>query len=282
VDEKFVNDLDFSSIKKLNATFVTEELNQREADIIYEITFRGNPIYIYLLLELQSTVDRFMADRMLEYVRAFSREYCRTQKTGSFPAVFPVVLYNGDQNWDAPTQFGDLVMHSPIPTRYVPQFSYCLIEINRIPKRKLLRIRNALAAIFFVESSGREEIGRSIELLIQFIRKDLPAIYPRFLTWFFEVQDIKLTAKMAKKLRSEMEVTEMLRTKILAERESFFQEGVVFEKQHILIDLMTSKFGVSEKTGKKIKAVKNADKLDRALRIILTADSCEEVLKCLA
>ena len=85
----------------------------------------------------------------------------------------------------------------------------------------------------------------------------------------------------------------MLRTKILAERQSFFQDGVekgieqgieqgmMLEKHGVLIDLMAIKFGASEKAERKVKSAKNADKLDKALRKILTSESREDVLKCL-
>jgi len=225
VDEEFVQDLDFSTLRTEDTQHVTAGLRKRASDLIYEISFRGKPMYIYLLLELQSAVDRFMADRLLEYVRAFSRIYCKTRKTNVFPPVFPVVLYNGDKSWTAPTQFSDLVAPSPIPSRYVPQFSYFLIEINKIPKRKLLSVRNALSAIFYVESSSREDIGKSLDTLIQFIRDDLPAVYPKFLTWFFDVQELKVTPEMAEKLTNGLEVHEMLRTRVLAERKAFLEEG---------------------------------------------------------
>jgi hypothetical protein len=110
-------------------------------------------------------------------------------------------------------------------------------------------------------------------------------IHPKFLTWFFEVQDVKLTPAMTEKLKSKLEVNEMLRTKILAERKTFFQDGIeqgiLQDKQGVLIDLMSIKFGSSEKTVKKVKSISNAAKLDKALQKILSAENKDDVLKCL-
>ena len=64
VKERFVQGLDFSSIKKLNTSFVSEEFKKRESDVIYEIKSHGKTNYIYLLIEFQSTVDHFMALRI--------------------------------------------------------------------------------------------------------------------------------------------------------------------------------------------------------------------------
>jgi hypothetical protein len=110
-------------------------------------------------------------------------------------------------------------------------------------------------------------------------------IHPKFLTWFFEVQDVKLTPAMTEKLKSKLEVNEMLRTKILAERKTFFQDGIeqgiLQDKQGVLIDLMSIKFGSSEKTVKKVKSILNAAKLDKALQKILSTENKDDVLKCL-
>jgi predicted transposase/invertase (TIGR01784 family) len=51
VDEKFVHELDFSTIKKLNTHFVTGKFRKYEADIIFQIQFQKKPVYIYILLE---------------------------------------------------------------------------------------------------------------------------------------------------------------------------------------------------------------------------------------
>ena len=61
VDEDFVKELDYSTLERLDKSFVTDEFADKESDLIYKVNFKGEEIYIYLLLEFQSTVDRFMA-----------------------------------------------------------------------------------------------------------------------------------------------------------------------------------------------------------------------------
>jgi predicted transposase/invertase (TIGR01784 family) len=233
VDEQFVHDLDFSSLTKLNPTFTTDEFIKREADIVYEILYKEKPIYIYLLLELQSSVDQFMVERMLQYVCAFSREYCKTRKVIQFPPVFPLVLYNGNRKWDAAVQFQKLVSSSPLPSKYIPHFGYALVAINEIPKRKLFKLHNTLSALFYIESSKREEIDKHIGSLIDFIHNDLPAIYPKFLTWFFRVQEIELSPEQMKQVRSKSEVQKMLRTTIL--EACYIYERVLIKKSCTLL-----------------------------------------------
>lgn len=63
VDEKFADELDFSRMELQNTSFVNEEHKRSEADMIWKVNFKGNDVYIYLLIEFQSTVDKYMALR---------------------------------------------------------------------------------------------------------------------------------------------------------------------------------------------------------------------------
>jgi len=68
VKERFVKGVDFSTLKELKNKYVTDENKYRENDIIYEIKIKNETLYFYILLEFQSTVDKFMPVRMLRYI----------------------------------------------------------------------------------------------------------------------------------------------------------------------------------------------------------------------
>ncbi|SEP97118.1 Putative transposase, YhgA-like, partial [Ectothiorhodospira magna] len=61
VKEAWVEQLDFTSLEKVSGSYVTDELRDREDDIIWRIRWGKDWLYVYLLLEFQSSVDRFMA-----------------------------------------------------------------------------------------------------------------------------------------------------------------------------------------------------------------------------
>ena len=96
VKEDFVQEIDFSTLRRINASYVSEELLERQADIIWEVSIREKPAYFYILIEFQSTVYRYMALRVLTYILLFYQDLVRSKKTlqGSLPAVFPIVLYS--------------------------------------------------------------------------------------------------------------------------------------------------------------------------------------------
>jgi predicted transposase/invertase (TIGR01784 family) len=176
VHEKFVDDLDFSSLKKLNTKFVPVSERSRHADVIYEVKSHGQTAYIYLFLEFQSTVDRFMALRMARYLFEFYQEQQLLSKSELLNPPFPILIYNGNKKWDAPESFGELFHASSLPKKYLPEFRYFKIAINEIPKRELVKIRNAAAAVFYVENSTVADIARNrkelVSLLAAVLKKD--------------------------------------------------------------------------------------------------------------
>jgi hypothetical protein len=89
VKEEFVEDLDLSSLRRVDTSFVTEDFREKESDIIYTVKFLDQDLYIFLLLEFQSTVDKTMPIRFVRYITELYESYQGTNASGKFPAVFP-------------------------------------------------------------------------------------------------------------------------------------------------------------------------------------------------
>lgn len=79
VREDWVGQLDFSTLERVPATFVSDKRHKRESDVIWRLRWRGGDrwLYVYLLLEFQSTVDPFMAVRVMTYVGLLYQELIR-------------------------------------------------------------------------------------------------------------------------------------------------------------------------------------------------------------
>ncbi|HMA63837.1 MAG TPA: Rpn family recombination-promoting nuclease/putative transposase, partial [Chitinispirillaceae bacterium] len=154
VNRPFVKDLDFTKIKKLNTKFVSERGNQRKADIVFEVKYKGCSAFIYLFLEFQSTIDWFMALRMARYQCEFYQDIQKQRNEKFLSPSFPILIYNGDTKWSAPESLSELFHKSKIPSQYLPEFRYFKIAINEIPKRNLVKIRNAVSTIFYIENSS--------------------------------------------------------------------------------------------------------------------------------
>jgi predicted transposase YdaD len=63
VKEDWVDRVDFSTLEKVSGSYITDDLREREDDVVWRVRFADEWLYVYLLLEFQSTVDRTTATR---------------------------------------------------------------------------------------------------------------------------------------------------------------------------------------------------------------------------
>jgi len=69
---RFKNTATIESYSNSSCNFVTfKKYEKRESDVIYKIQLRGQTAYIVILIEFQSSVDKFMALRILRYISSF-------------------------------------------------------------------------------------------------------------------------------------------------------------------------------------------------------------------
>jgi predicted transposase/invertase (TIGR01784 family) len=230
VHEDFVKKLDFSSLKKLNTKFIPVSEKSRHADVVYEVTSRGQSAYIYLFLEFQSTVDRFMALRMARYLFEFYQEIQLLSKKPLLNPPFPILIYNGEEPWNAPTRFSELLHPSSIPRKYMPEFTYFKIAINEIPKRDLVKIRNAVAAIFYAESCTPDDIARNrmelVSLLKTVLKTEGIQIVREIVNRIHTTNKFIGNAPVIKTLHDLTEVSSMWENAVKKHEEKFFEKGI--------------------------------------------------------
>ena len=112
--------MDFSTLKNHSGNYITPLFEEKFEDVVWsvDITWEGVPqqVYLYILLEFQSRVDRIMPIRMMHYVACFYDHLLKTRVTtpgGGLPPVFPIVLYKGSQRWTAEQDVYEMVQPEP-------------------------------------------------------------------------------------------------------------------------------------------------------------------------
>ena len=137
--------LDLSTLEKLSAEFVSDDFRQRRGDGLWRVRFHDDTwLYLVAHLEFQSTVDRYMALRMLLYTGLLYQDRVRREElgpNGELPPVLPVVLYNGPSRWTAAEDVAELIaLAGEALACYIPSGSR---RMPRSPVRKMLRIAPA-------------------------------------------------------------------------------------------------------------------------------------------
>lgn len=230
VDAPWVAQLDFNSCEKLNKSFISKEYEKRESNLIYKIRWRDQTAYIILLLEFQSTVQRFMAVRIWRYLAEFYTDWIETHSIGrheKLPPVFPIMLYNGDEKWTAPDNLADLIENNELLGNFALHFKYLKIVENEFSSENLLKIGNIVSTLFLAETQyDYEQLTQ--ELLRLFKQEDRAAI-SLFINWFKQLSlrnriDPRDYQQYEQLYRDEQEVG-MLITALRKERETLYQQG---------------------------------------------------------
>ena len=72
VDEPWVKDIEWSTLRLEASQHVSSSLEQRRNDLVWRMSLKGGrSLFVYLMMEFQSTVDWHMAVRLLTYLGLF-------------------------------------------------------------------------------------------------------------------------------------------------------------------------------------------------------------------
>lgn len=138
VQPEWLDSIDFNTLEPYKASFATDDLRQRHDDCIWRLKFQDTWLYLYLLLEFQSSDDHFMANRVMTYMGLLYQDIIRSQslkKSDKLPPVLPIVIYNGAPDWSGPTEMATLIdpVHPAMRT-FTPQLRYFLLQEKTTPK----------------------------------------------------------------------------------------------------------------------------------------------------
>ncbi|MEU4314978.1 Rpn family recombination-promoting nuclease/putative transposase [Nocardia sp. NPDC024068] len=147
--------IDWPALQLHPGSYVHPDLRNRFSDLLFRTRLDGHPAYIYVLMEHQSSSDRFMAFRMLEYMVAIWRQHLahhdhehrsqRARKTTTLPAIIPLVVHNTAEGspWSPshPTELADLIDLDPAAREalgpHLPRLRFLLDDVAALDPRTL-------------------------------------------------------------------------------------------------------------------------------------------------
>ena len=169
IEADWVNDIDENDLDLIDKTFIDADFRQKESDVIYKLKFKGREIIFYVLLELQSSVDFTMPFRLLRYITALlKREFRSTAKNVReakgyrLPAVVPIVLYNGADNWTAVRRFKEDVNGYEQFGEYIIDFKYLLFDLKREPEEAVLSGNQVIDMAFALDRVKKNNVGETL------------------------------------------------------------------------------------------------------------------------
>ena len=187
VPDEWLHSLDYTTLEKVPGSYVSDDFRNRADDIVWRVKVGGDWVYLYLLIEFQSSVDKYMALRMMVYVGLLYQDLIKRGDVladGRLPPILPIVLYNGSARWTAATDVLELI--PPVPglvEQFKPQLKYLLIDENAYPDAELASLKNLVAAVFRIEHPATPESIRALLSHLNEWLSDRPDLRRMFALW---------------------------------------------------------------------------------------------------
>lgn len=230
VHEDWVKELDFDSCETLDKSFVADHYKETISDLIYRIKLKRTEIFIIVLMEFKSEVERFTSVALANYVGNFYMDYVASHKQlKKLPPVFPILLYSGPRKWTAPESLNELVEGAEHLGEYGMRFKYFKIAANAFSKARLLKLKNLVATLFLAEAHYEQAlIKKGLQDLFKH-ESDKTAISLLF-NWFIQMRKHgRIPPGAAEALEqvyeSSKEAKQMLEVALQKERKGYFNDG---------------------------------------------------------
>jgi predicted transposase/invertase (TIGR01784 family) len=164
IAEPWVTNISADDIERVDKSFITQEYSHIDSDLIYKLKIGGSDVYFYVLLELQSQVDFTMPYRLLRYMVELLTDIfknadkdIRERKDFRLPAIVPIVLYNGYDNWTVVKTFREYTKDYEKFGNNIIDFQYLLFNLKQKDEKTILPVENVLDAFFSLDKRRLEK-----------------------------------------------------------------------------------------------------------------------------
>ena len=171
---EWVDAIDFSTLRKLPAEYVSDELHKRLGDTVWAVRLRDGRS-VLAMLEFQSRTDPMMALRILVYTSLLYQELVRNDAPvldarRRLPVVLPVVLYNGTTPWRAAQEFAELVQPvEPALESFRPAQRYQVLDEHHVAEEDLPGANLVTAVIRLERIESPSDLVRAVDLLREWL-----------------------------------------------------------------------------------------------------------------
>ena len=151
--------LEVSDLSLCDTRMLEKDYEGREADLIYKAHLPGDrDAFIFILQELQSTVDYTMIFRVLMYVvNTLLKHFLNTPKNERekagfrLPAMVPIIFYNGQESWTAVKSLKEYQNCGDLFGDHVLNLKYYLIDLSKLEEKYILSTNTVLDNIMYCD-----------------------------------------------------------------------------------------------------------------------------------
>ncbi|MCG9129794.1 Rpn family recombination-promoting nuclease/putative transposase [Candidatus Poribacteria bacterium] len=310
VANDLVEYIDFEQLVELNRSFISDALREQESDMVfcvpYQTAANKDDLYIYILLEHQSTVDPIMPFRVLFYMCQIWDAQRRELESGNIPRqewrlqpILPIVFYTGKSKWQNHFSLKNLIDLPDSLYRFVPQYDTLFLDVKETTEEDLTKTNHSLGLLLTVlknEDSDKPELINVLQRVLPFLeRLDLvqhrnALIYLSHLILFRRppherdelMEIIQVYTKDEEVENMVLSTAEMLEKRGIEQgREEGIEQGReegISTMQTSILELLKHQFGILPDTViNQIKEIQNLQQLDIIFKQALNAGTLNDI-----
>ncbi len=170
-DSKIVKNIDFQSLTIANTSYITADLEEYFADIVWECQYGTNktPIKAAFIFEHKSYVPKYPHLQLMRYMLEFWQD-CEKNKQPLTPLI-PIIVYHNkkDKHWKYKpfSAYFKGIDSSLLP--YIPSFDYQLTDLTTMSPEEILAMQTGLLhnALLTLQFGSKEKyVLENLETLI--------------------------------------------------------------------------------------------------------------------
>ena len=162
-----VKHLNLDTLQLQPGTFIDPALRRSETDVLFKARHAcGESVFLYVLVEHQSTVDHWLRLRLLRYHdRIWDQERNQRPHALTISPIVSVVLHHGPREWSPSNKFEDLYndMVGNLPGSC--RFSHILVELHGMRLEDAQGNAYSRAMEMLLSDHLRQQAERLVQLL---------------------------------------------------------------------------------------------------------------------
>ncbi len=216
--------IDYKTLKLVNKSFISEELKETFADMIFECKMGSNEKsnYISILLEHKSQPYKYTELQVMGYIISAYNAQVKAGKPLKF--ILPVVFYHGGQNWKMKSLNELIEGISKDFLDYIPKLKIVFIDLGKFSDKQLIDIGNTFMSSALLTqkySHNPQELINKIDLIFGNLFPDANRnLIGSFFVYFIKIVElpekefIELIEKISPPIKNEiMSTYEMIAEK---------------------------------------------------------------------
>lgn len=280
---EWATDLDLATLTPWSAALVSDGLRERLQDRVWRVRGNDRRLDLMVCLEFQSTVDRTMAVRILDYTVLLYQEALRNAPSEPLPPVLFIVLYHGRGQWKARTEIAPLLApHGALLAPYQPSQRHFVLDAGGYTEA-LPEGRNRMAELVRLASSREPAtmVQEFQRLAARLWEPEHDELINAFWQWLGQVHlPMYCPGATLPPLTNPREAATMLDDKVIDWTVQWRAEGRAEGQAEVVRRQAAPKFGAetAERLAGRLAAIADPERVGEVGEWLLECESGEELL----